>query len=205
MPRNAADLTARFQEAERVHPELVFMELSSLAGKLCTFADGAHPRTLPRYNHEDMGPCVARLQEQLRMLLGGVIPNRCVPVPLERPSDSLFAASGADSTVLDGQIYLAVLADMDEERLTKEFPMKAKITSRELVQQLLMRAVPGLPARHVPNPPSDIPLQPGRQYFRLDKEGEHWEAIQSSLSLALHVPPDFPGLKIEMMTVKEGS
>ena len=194
-----------FQDLEQVHPEAVYLELCSLAGTLCTFADGAHPRTLPRYTHEDLTTCVAKLRSELRVLLGSVIPNRCVPIPLERPSDSLFAASVADATVLSGQLYLSVLADIDEDRLVQEFPAKAKITSRELVQQLLMRAVPGLPVRHVPTPPSDIPLQPGRQYFRLDKEGEHWDAIQQSLSLALHLPPDFPGLKIELMAVKEGS
>jgi predicted component of type VI protein secretion system len=46
-------------------------------------------------------------------------------------------------------------------------------------------------------------LTPGRSYFRLDRTGEHWEAIKKSHSFAFHVPPDFVGLKLELMAIKE--
>lgn len=187
----------------KVHPEVVFLRLAELAAELCTLTTGDHPRDLPRYLHEDMTGCVARMEQELRRLLAGVIPNRCIQVPLQKPSETMFAAEIADASLLEGQFFLAVLADIDEQKLSAEFPAKAKITSRGLVQQLLMRAVPGLPARHVPNPPKDIPVQPGRQYFRLDKDGDHWDSILESRSFAMHVPPDFPGLRVDMMVVKE--
>jgi type VI secretion system protein ImpJ len=194
-----------YHEHPRTHPEVVYLELLRLAGSLCTFAQNEHPRDLPRYAHEDLGGSVGRLEQKLRHLLGAVIPNRCIPIPLDRPTETLFAASFPDVTMLDGQLYLAVGAELDEDVLLKEFTGKAKITSRELVQQLLVRAVPGLPARHVPTPPSDVPVQAGRHYFRLDKDGEHWEAIKASLSIGIHLPPTFPGLKVELMSVQEAT
>ena len=37
--------------AKRGHPEELFVELSRLAGALCTFALDSHPRDLPLYDH----------------------------------------------------------------------------------------------------------------------------------------------------------
>jgi predicted component of type VI protein secretion system len=47
----------------------------------------------------------------------------------------------------------------------------------------------------------EIPVQAGRTYFQFQKEGEHWEAIKSSHNIAIHIPPDFPGLRLELMAV----
>ena len=55
----------------------------------------------------------------------------------------------------------------------------------------------------VPVPPPEIPVQPGRVYFQFVKSGEHWDAIHSTRTIALHVPPGFPGLRIDLMTVKD--
>src|SRR5690606_37014752 len=38
-------------ETGRVHPEGVYLALSSLAGQLCTFAEDADPSTLPKFNY----------------------------------------------------------------------------------------------------------------------------------------------------------
>jgi len=191
-------------QQERVHPEQLYLALAGLAGQLCTFATQEHPRNLPAYDHANLTETFARLDKKLRTLLETVIPHRCIPVGLDRSSPTMFQAKLPDGTLVErAEFFVAVGADIPEDRLVREFPMKAKVSSLDRVQQLLMMAVPGLPLRHVPNPPSEIPLQPGRSYFRLDRTGEHWDAIKSSHSFAFHVPPDFVGLKLELMAIKE--
>jgi type VI secretion system protein ImpJ len=187
----------------RVHPERTFLQVASLAGGLCTFAGQTHPRDLPRYAHAD-GASFLSIVARARELLEQVIPNRCRPLPLTKRSEILFDAQLPDGTLLqDAEFYLAVGADLHEERIQVEFPRKAKISSRDRVQDLLVRMVPGLAIKHVASPPPEIPVQPGRQYFRLQKSGEHWEAIAQSRSFAFHVPPEFPGLRLELMAVQE--
>lgn len=189
---------------QRAHPEQLYLALATLAGQLCTFAGGEHPRNLPPYDHADLTTTFRELDHKLRALLETVIPHRCLPIALERSSPTMHQARLPDATLLEGaEFFVAVGADVPEDKLVREFPIKAKVSSLDKLQQLLMMAVPGLPLRHVPNPPDEIPRQPGRSYFRLDRTGEHWEAIKSSHSFAFHVPPDFVGLKLELMAIKE--
>ena len=54
-----------------------------------------------------------------------------------------------------------------------------------------------------PTPPAEIPVQPGRNYFHLQKAGEHWDAVKSSRTMSIYIPPEFTGLKLELMAVKE--
>lgn len=189
---------------ERVHPEEAYLLLAGLAGQLCTFAGKEHPRSLPPYDHTNLTKTFQQLDLKMRSLLETVIPHRCIAIPLDKSSATMSQAKLPDGTLLEGsEFFVAVAADVPEDKLVREFPMKAKVSSLDRVHQLLMMAVPGLPLRHVPNPPEAIPVQPGRSYFRLDRTGEHWDAIKSSHSFAFHVPPDFVGLKLELMAIKE--
>lgn len=186
------------------HPERLYLQLAELAGQLCTFAGQEHPRRLPAYDHADLTGTARKLEERLRALLETVIPHRCIPITMSRASPTMFQGKLPDSTLVEqSEFFVAVAAEIPEERLVKEFPVKAKVSSVDRVQQLLMMAVPGLTLRHVPNPPEEIPVQPGRSYFRLDPTGEHWDAIVQSHSFAFHVPPDFTGVEIELMAIKE--
>ena len=189
---------------ERVHPEELYLSLAGLAGQLCTFAGREHPRGLPHYDHSNLTKTFKDLDEKLSTLLETVIPNRCIALALEKSSATMYQSKLPDATLLEGsEFFVSVGADVPEDKLVREFPMKAKISSLDRVQQLLMMAVPGLALRHVPTPPEEIPLTPGRSYFRLDRTGEHWEAIKKTHSFAFHVPPDFVGLKLELMAIKE--
>ena len=40
-------------------------------------------------------------------------------------------------------------------------------------------------------------------YFQVDKTGDHWDAVKTSRSMAFYLPPEFAGLKLELMAVKD--
>ncbi len=186
------------------HPEEVFLALAQLAGELTTFASEGHPKDLPLYAHESPGEPFAAMEKRILDLMGTIIPTRCTPIPLERVRESLFTGKLRDDRVVEaGQLYLAVLADVPEEKVIREVPLKAKVSSSDRVDQLIAAAIRGLLLRHLPTPPTEIPVQPGRQYFQLEKSGEHWEAVKKSRSISFYIPPEFKGLKLELMAVKE--
>ena len=114
----------------------------------------------------------------------------CDTLPLDREGESMFSASIPSPNMLShGALYLAVRADATEDDIQARFPTLTKISAKDKVQELLMRAVPGLPVRHIAQPPAAIPAQVGRQYFRLEPGGEHWDAISNALTLGIHVSP----------------
>lgn len=105
--------------------------------------------------------------------------------------------------IAHGHLYLSVRAEATADEVQARFPSLVKISSKDKVPELLMRAIPGLPVRHVPQPPAAIPSQLGRTYFLLEPGGEHWEAIKAALNLAIHVSPGLPQLGMELLAVKQ--
>ncbi|MCA8918136.1 MAG: type VI secretion system baseplate subunit TssK [Planctomycetes bacterium] len=187
------------------HPEQIYLTLSQLTGYMYTFAGEGHPKDVTPYQHEDLGGTFLRLEEKLRGLLDTIIPTKCTNIPLDITRDNMFVAKIQDDRVLqpEGAIYVAIQADVPAEKVVREAPLKIKISSQDRVDQLITAALRGITVRHVPVPPPDVPVQPGRNYFQIDKAGDHWDAVRNSRSLALYLPPEFQGLKLELMAVKE--
>jgi type VI secretion system protein ImpJ len=195
---------SHFLNNPNAHPEDLYLAMVQLAGSLYTFAAEGHPRDIPMYKHDDLGATFRGLEEQLGRLLETVIPTRCTPIPLERTRDTLFTGSIADERLLEAaQFYMAMSSGVPEEKVIREVPLKAKLSSRDRVDALIAQALRGLILRHLPTPPAEIPVQPGRVYFQVDKGGDHWEAIKTARNLSIYVPPEFTDLKIELMAVKE--
>lgn len=185
----------------RVHPERAYRELAALAGELYTFASEGHPRDIPPYDHEDLGGTFARLVAQLRTLLGTVLTTRVAPIPLEMVRPSVYMAKLHDDRAISGRLVVSVKADVPEEKLVAELPVKGKVASADRLDDLIVKALPGLPIAHLAAPPSEVSPQPGRVYFHLAQQGEQWDAIVASRTLSFYVPAEFANVSIEMMAV----
>lgn len=185
-------------------PVTAHLCLGRLMAQLCTFHGSKSPMDVPGYVHDNAGPGFAQLAEGLQELLGDAAPSRCAELPIEREGETMFAAKIPSPDMLtSNRLFLAVRADAPEEEVQTRFPTLVKISSKDRIQELLIRAVPGLPVRVVPQPPPAIPVQSGRSYFALEPTGEHWEAITASLTLAIHASPGLAQLHIELLAVKE--
>ena len=55
--------------------------------------------------------------------------------------------------------------------------------------------------RHLPVPPTAIPVKLNYQYFSLNQSGAAWEAILRSRTFATYVPGDFPNPQLELIVV----
>jgi type VI secretion system protein ImpJ len=186
------------------HPELLYLEIVRVAGNLFTFADLGHPKDIPPYVHDDLGATFGGLQDLLLRLLETVIPSHCVPIPLERDPNGVFTGRIPDEKLRrTGQFYLAVNASVPDEKIAAEVPRKAKITATNRIAGLTAQFLRGLELKYQTIPNKLIPVQPGFHYFKLVKEGDHWDAIDSTGSIAFHLPPEFPDLQVELMAIKE--
>src|SRR5260370_6349011 len=82
-----------FYETGKAHPEKLYRALSALGGSLSTFSLEIQPRDLPAYDHHELGPCFADLDEKVRALLQTVIPNNLVALPLQLGQPSIYSTS----------------------------------------------------------------------------------------------------------------
>lgn len=195
-------LRAVYQQP-RVHPYEVYRELAALAGALFTFSSKGGATDVPPYQHDDLTTTFLTLEAQLLELAGAAMPTRCVPIPLERARDLVHVGRIHDERLLGAKLFLSVGADVPAEKVVRELPIKAKLSSLDHVDALVVRALPGLPLVHVESPPPDVPVQGGRLYFQLAQQGEHWQAVATTRALGIYVPAEFTGLKLELMAIKD--
>lgn len=187
-------------ETRRGHPEQLYAAMSGLAGALTTFSTTIHPRDLPAYDHRDLTNRFRQLDEMLRELLETVVPSNHVSLPLKLTDKGFHAtAIDQDRYLRSTRMYLAVAADTKPEEIAKKAPQLMKISSADRLDHLIKRALPGLGMQHVQNPPSALPVRLDYQYFELDLRGDEWEAMKVARNLAVYVPTDLPGARLELI------
>lgn len=193
-----------FHHNPQLHPEQLYAEMLHLAGQMYSFAPKGSPKDLPPYVHDDLRMTFLGLEKHLRSLLETEIASRCVPIALERTTDTISTARFEDDSLLEkAQLFLAVMTTAPEDKVAREVPIKAKISSRDRVELLIAQALRGIPLRYMAAPSNDLPVKPGQSFFEVDKSTDHWEAVRNSRTISFYVPPEFPNLRLEFMALKE--
>ena len=190
--------------SERGHPEQLYLEMSRLAGALCTFGLQSHPETLPAYNHDDLEKCFGPLNQHIRAHLELVVPSNCVQIPLVAAGRNFRNGDVLDQRCLDrARWILAVRAETGEAEIIAKTPRLVKVCSKDLLPELVKTALPGLPLVHLPIPPSAIAPKVEFQYFGVSRTGSCWEHIVQTRKVGVYVPDDLPGVELELLVVLE--
>jgi type VI secretion system protein ImpJ len=189
-------------EVRRGHPAELFSAMLALAGALATFSTTVHPRALPEYDHLDLAGCFTRLDGLIRELLETVVPVNHVTLPLRLTEPSVYAtAIDQERYFAAPQMYLAVTAAMRPEELQRRAPQLIKVSSADQIDRLIRQALPGVPIRHLPEPPSALPVKLNHLYFVLERTGPDWEQVRVARNLAVYVPSDLPEPQLELVVV----
>jgi type VI secretion system protein ImpJ len=182
------------------HPEVLYSAMLELAGALTTFSRDIHPRQLPPYDHDNLGPCFTELDEKLRTLLETVVPTNFISLPLKLVQPSIYATSIDNDKYLNNtKMYLAISCDAPQADIVARVPQLVKLCSGNTIDHLVRNALPGLATNYVQQPPGAIPMKLNYQYFSLSQGGPCWEAIQRARNLAAYVPSDLPNPQLELI------
>jgi type VI secretion system protein ImpJ len=186
------------------HPEDVYLELMELAGQLCAFTDKLHPRDLPAYDHRALTATFAKVEAVLRDLLDIQPVDKAMRIPLEDMGDRRWVGRITDERMLapDTGLFLGVRADVEEQRLAASVPAKIKIASLDMIDVLIANALPGVPLIYQRVPPQSLPIKGSFLYFQLDPRGDAWDTVRNARSIAVYVPPDVPGVQLEMLGLR---
>ncbi len=193
----------QYQREPTCHPFDLYQDLVRMIGQLCTFTSDRRSRDLPAYAHDGLGDTFGALEEAVRGLLGSSAPTRYVPLPLQTQKGGIHTTVLPEVVQADHRIFLSVGCGLPAERVGQEVPAKAKVTSTGRIGALMARSLRGLQLHFLSVPPSEIPVQPDRSYFELERQGEHWESILETASIAIYLPPEFSDLKAEFLAVRD--
>jgi type VI secretion system protein ImpJ len=189
-----------FLESTNVQPELLFNDLSDLAGSLTAFSSKIDPRDLPAYNHEALGECFGELDTLIRQMLETVVPSNFVALPLKLLRDTIYAASIDKDAWFEGsRFYLAISADIRDADLIDRAPKLLKSCSANEIETLIRNALPGLRLQHVPTPPRAIPVKLRHQYFAIEQSGPYWDSVKRARNFAVYSPADLLNPTMELV------
>lgn len=188
------------------HPEDFFLELSRLAGTLCTFALDSDPRQLPAYDHRNPGPAFRALDAHIRRHLEIVVPSNTVSLAFQPVEPYMYAAPVADERCLRrARWLLGVRSSLGESDLLKLAPRLIKVCSSKFVPELVKRALPGMTLTHVPVPPSAIRAEADMQYFAIETTGPCWEHILQTRSVGVYIPGEISQPEFDLTVIVEPS
>jgi type VI secretion system protein ImpJ len=191
-------------QVKRVHPEQLYVELSRLAGALCTFALDAHPRALPLYDHDHPQECFDALDKHIRRHLEVVAPTARTVVPLRMTTPFLHTGAIADRRAFGrARWILGVRSSLTGVELAARVPQLVKVCSAKFTLELVRRAFPGMRIEHIQFPPASIAPRPDTQYFNVDRSGPCWETLNSTHEIGVYLPDAIPKAEVELVILAE--
>jgi type VI secretion system protein ImpJ len=186
------------------HPEDVFVELSRLAGALCTFSFESDPRQLPAYDHRDPGPAFRALDAHIRRHLEIVVPSNTVTLDFHPVEPYIQAADVRDERCLRrARWILGVRSSLGESDLLRQVPRLVKVCSSKFVPELVRRALPGMVLTHLPVPPAALRAEADMQYFSIETSGPCWEHILQTRSVGVYMPGEISHPVFEVTVIVE--
>ena len=183
------------------HPETAYVAMLRLAGALSTFSLEARPDDLPQYDHDHLGVCFTELDARIRDLIGTIIPDKAVSIPLTFGDGSLWRGTVPDDRYFrDCQFFLAVSADIGVGEIIQKVPRLVRLAAADDINRLIDKALPGVELTHTQTPPN-IRVRLDNQYFALSQVGDLWKQIVFSRQVAVSAPSDIRGARMELIVV----
>jgi type VI secretion system protein ImpJ len=186
-----------------VHPEQLFRLWIEAAGELATFTSNSRrPRPLPAYQHERLRESFVPVFQALEEALNTIFAETAVPIPLEQRKFGFWLGRVNDRTLLESAIFvLAVKAELTADEVQRRVGTQLKIGPPERIEDIVTRALRGVPAPPTQGAPRQVPIHSGFVYFELDRSNDLWREIRVAGAVALF-PGEFPGLNLEMWAIR---
>ncbi len=193
-----------FFTSPKVHPCELYLSLIQLAGALTTFSCNINATELPSYDHNSLEKVFPLIFNSIREVLETDLSAGCVQIPFSEISPATYLFSINNPKLLEtASFFIGIGADIPEKELITFSLPRIKIASRNQLDILIQSAMPGLPLMYVSSPPPKLSSKPGYSYFALTRHNNHWEMIKTTGTMAMYFPHKIPGLKMEMIAVKE--
>jgi type VI secretion system protein ImpJ len=187
------------------HPEQLYVQLSQLAGALCTFSLSSHPREIAPYDHDAPEECFTSLERHIRKHLDVVRPESAISLPLRRTDASFHVAPIADRRCFEptAHWFLGVRSSAPAADVIARTPRVVKACSAKIIGWLAQKAHSGLTLEHVAIPPAELSPRIGTQYFAIRRTNPCWDSVVETGEIGLYVPASLPDPEVEVKVILE--
>jgi len=198
-------LTVHLSSMKGLHPIQLYAEAIQISGELATFSTKEkRPPRFPAYLHDDLLATFSPVMNALRQSMSMVQEQTAAALTLVEKKFGIHVAQIPDPSLLHSALFvLAVRADVAESAIRKHFPAQVKVGPVDHIRDMVNSAMPGIPLKPMPVAPRQIPYHAGFTYFELERNNPYWKALENAGGIALHIGGDFPGLDLELWTIRQ--
>lgn len=190
----------------RMHPEQIFQMLLEVIGELATFlSENKLSPDLPIYDHDRPQECWPVVIQTLRGLLNNNIQANATRIDHQFKKHGYVVAPVQERELLTStqtEFVLAVKANVQLDRLHRDFVAQSKISSIQNIRHLVQKQLPGIPLKIMPVAPRQLPYHAGYSYFKLDRSSEAWQQMINAEGFAFHIAGEFPDLQLQFWAVR---
>ncbi len=200
----ATPVLTQLEQNPYLHPAALHDFLLGLAGELATHTHGdRRPAAFLAYRHDALHDTFRPLIQDLRNSLTAVLAQNVESIPLEDRGRGVHTAMLEDLDVIrNARFVLAATASVPVEQMRSLFPHQVKIGPSDMIRDLVLSQLPGIMLGLMPVAPRQLPYHAGFCYFELDRTSDFWKRLETNRMLALHVAGDFPGLQLELWSIR---
>jgi type VI secretion system protein ImpJ len=189
---------------EKIHPDILFLELSSLAAELAVFMK--KERRLEKeylYDHKKQKESFVILLNELKTMLSMVLEQNSFKLIIEQRKYGIYVAKLEDKTLIDsGSFVLAVTADMAAEKLKKLLLDNLKMGTIETIRDLVNYHLAGFKIKPLPAAPRQIPYRVNHIYFKIELSIEDKRTLQSSGGMAFYLAGEVEGIEYDLWAIR---
>ncbi|MEQ6250635.1 type VI secretion system baseplate subunit TssK [Sulfitobacter sp. HNIBRBA3233] len=178
-----------------VHPATLYQTLAGIAGRMATY--GASARRLgdlPPYDHADPQLSFQALADTLRSLVLSLrhVEPKSRALRVSRHSENIWTVRIDNPEIIaSNRIVLRVGGDMSEKMLRKFFVDQATVGAADQFETLWKSRLTGIPLKPLNSQPREIPYDGDRLCLELDRQSEHWAALQDAPGFVVGVAGKF--------------
>lgn len=198
-------------ESGNVHPWEVYGVLRELVGEISTFTDRVSvlgetadgERLVPPYDHNNLGNCFNQVSAMISQLLNEITIGPQFLVEMKFDEVAFSADVPAEFFTEHVDFFLIVNTVEDFEESQKSLLTAAKLSSRDMVETLVERSLPGVGMIYLSTAPPGLPRRPNSYYMRLDIHDDQWSSVVRQENVALlwaEAPED---TSIELVVVRK--
>ncbi len=193
----------------QAHPWTIYGMLRRIVGDLSTFSQEVTvlggteggKGSIPSYSHENLSSCFSAAQEMITRLLDEITSGPEYVFSLVY--DGTYYSADLPPAIFEGsnRFYLVIETEADPAEVLRSIDTSAKLSSREALAILIVRALPALGLKHLPIPPQELPRRANASYFQIEHYGDQWANVQKGKNIALFWDSAAGDLKVELMVV----
>lgn len=195
---------------QQLHPWNIYGSLRELSGEISTFTNDINllgetsngEKLLPEYSHDNISECFSSARQLINKLLNEISVGPQFMVEMNRQKQSFTADIPKDFFEEKADFYLVINCKDNWDDLSQSFLTAAKLASKNTIDVLIERSLPGIGLIHTPSAPSGLPKKENANYVRIDIHDDEWQAVQRQHNLSLHWDEAPEELQIELVILK---